>query len=870
MKTNELNEALELQQEKHNLEHTQFLTYTNCIFCYPLTEEKEPLEFRKFWDWIQIQYNALICTLKTVEIFLEILNLRENKTNRLIVIRKKFRDLLQSITFEEKLTGDINNYIDQLLTVFNNRNNFKTKIILSEEEYKDKILEQLSQIKKNKNIKQNNQETQENLDEEIITEQEQFLNPEPDLEEKIIIQNEEIQDEKFDLLDPLIPINLFQQENMNEDQFAEFISVIKTSGQNFVTPTCFYGKDDEDPLDWLKNFNNAAIANDWDTKARLKIVRGFLKNQALNWYEDERENIEYWKDNSEIEELGENDIPEEDHGFEQMFTEKFVTREKINSWYQQLEQIEQDTTINDYIIKFKKIMKKIGKEVPDNLYMSKFYSGLKEENATKIIEKDPETLEQMFEYAKNLDRAQKFKRKSNITSTKPTITTNYDNPFLKGYKNPSKEIDPIDELTRQMKDMRINLFDLLECEKCKRKGHVAKNCRSKPCETCNRMGHRTKDCFRNQTCQKCNRKGHTAEKCRETDDRINLISLDTDSEYESERNDDSDKEIFVTLRSGKTTHKNQKPKTDFTKKSESKKENKIKFKKNNDDMDIDEEKIRIKRTKEKSEFEKQTEYDIGQDLMNTKANITFAQKKSESKKENKIKFKKNNDDMDIDEEKIRIKRTKEKSEFEKQTEYDIGQDLMNTKANITFAQLLQNKSQKQQLKSYIKNTWHQELRNVSEETDDEIEYKRKTNKSIAVKTDIKINGIMIRAISDTGVARSVMSKALMKKLGLKIQKSSLLRFKLADESRVPSLGELETEIVVNRVKILIRVQILESPDDDLLLGVDWFSNVNAKIRSEEHTLKIKYKNRKAEVPILVTKENEYYSSDSETSSEEED
>src|ERR1043165_5419156 len=195
---------------------------------------------------------------------------------------------------------------------------------------------------------------------------------------------------------------------------------------------------------------------------------------------------------------------------------------------------------------------------------------------------------------------------------------------------------------------------------------------------------------------------------------------------------------------------------------------------------------------------------------------------------------------------------------------------MNTKANITFAQLLQDKAQKQQLKSYIKNTWHQELRNVAEETDDEIEYKRKTNKSIAVKTDIKINGIMIRAISDTGAAKSVMSKALMKKLELKIQKSSLLRFKLADGSRVPSLGELETKIVVNRIKISIRVQILESPDDDLLLGVDWFSNVNAKIDFETKTLKIKYRNRKAEVPILIKKENEYYSSDSKTSSEEKD
>jgi len=115
----------------------------------------------------------------------------------------------------------------------------------------------------------------------------------------------------------------------------------------------------------------------------------------------------------------------------------------------------------------------------------------------------------------------------------------------------------------------------------------------------------------------------------------------------------------------------------------------------------------------------------------------------------------------------------------------------------------------------------QELRNV-EESDDEIieDYKRKEENTIVAKCNIKIKDKEIKAIIDTKVARNIISKALKEKLGLKIQSPSKVKFKLANRSRIPSLGEIEIKIKIKEIRISIRVHILESPEKDLLLGIE--------------------------------------------------
>ena len=102
--------------------------------------------------------------------------------------------------------------------------------------------------------------------------------------------------------------------------------------------------------------------------------------------------------------------------------------------------------------------------------------------------------------------------------------------------------------------------------------------------------------------------------------------------------------------------------------------------------------------------------------------------------------------------------------------YNIREDLMQKKANITIVQLLQDQKHQKILKDYMKRLIFQELRNVEESNDKIIEnYKRKEENTITAKCNIKIKDKEIKAIINTGTAKNIISKALKEKLGLKIQ-----------------------------------------------------------------------------------------------------
>jgi len=115
----------------------------------------------------------------------------------------------------------------------------------------------------------------------------------------------------------------------------------------------------------------------------------------------------------------------------------------------------------------------------------------------------------------------------------------------------------------------------------------------------------------------------------------------------------------------------------------------------------------------------------------------------------------------------------------------------------------------------------QKLKNV-EESDNEIieDYKRKEKNTVAAKCNIKIKDKEIKVIIDTGAARNIILKTLKEKLGLKIQSSSKVKFKLADGSRISSLEEIKIKIKIKEIRILIKVHVLESLEEDLLLEIE--------------------------------------------------
>ena len=82
--------------------------------------------------------------------------------------------------------------------------------------------------------------------------------------------------------------------------------------ENIAKVRNFYGKDDEEPTEWIKEFNRTAEANNWKNGKRIAIAATHLREIAMEWYEQDKENIQRW------DKQGNND------SFEERFIERFT------------------------------------------------------------------------------------------------------------------------------------------------------------------------------------------------------------------------------------------------------------------------------------------------------------------------------------------------------------------------------------------------------------------------------------------------------------------------------------------------------------------------------------------------------------------
>ena len=63
---------------------------------------------------------------------------------------------------------------------------------------------------------------------------------------------------------------------------------------NLVKIETFSGKDDEDAVDWVQQFEAAAQANGWNEDRLVAIAAGHLRGAALDWYLDQKGLIEHF------------------------------------------------------------------------------------------------------------------------------------------------------------------------------------------------------------------------------------------------------------------------------------------------------------------------------------------------------------------------------------------------------------------------------------------------------------------------------------------------------------------------------------------------------------------------------------------------
>src|SRR6266498_3440379 len=155
----------------------------------------------------------------------------------------------------------------------------------------------------------------------------------------IEIDKVENSDSEFELNINILlePENLENIENLIEMDAKQFAEVLKDAGlsQKLVEPEEFYGKVEEDPLDFLKKFEEASEVNNWSNKRKIKLISRYLKGNAKFWFEDLPE-TNYW-----IAEDFSEDAEDTTQNFTDQFKAKFVTEEKKQNWYTQLSKLKQ-------------------------------------------------------------------------------------------------------------------------------------------------------------------------------------------------------------------------------------------------------------------------------------------------------------------------------------------------------------------------------------------------------------------------------------------------------------------------------------------------------------------------------------------------
>src|SRR6266508_1906566 len=593
----DLQENVEKYNEKHHLhKRVKVINCYHCYPIS--TEANVPDNFIKFWDWITIFHLAKSCTSLTLFYFERVIKARAGRNRNTIIsnISELCQTIIfDPIPIE---IDEVGNSIEQILIFRNNfeekaiktpRNSpstsrlespkitrkFKSKYSKSLksprtpklEEEKEKPLEikefpliQLYDLETETETSLTNkpEKTENTLFDPYKILENIFNNPfslefndnqqqtesskkseETNLSEEDSSDSEiENSDSEFELNIniPLESENLENIENLIEMNAKQFAEALKDAGlsQKLVEPEEFYGKVEEDPLDFLKKFEEASEINNWSNKRKIKLISRYLKGNAKFWFEDLPE-TNYWTAEDFLE-----DAEDTTQNFTDQFKAKFVTEEKKQNWYTQLSKLKQkkgETTIT-FTNKFMRVYRKLDPnktQIPNGIILPMYKQALKLSIARKLHEKNPDDIEQAFKIAKRVERGENFLKDENEENNRK-----------------KQDKDEMEELIRKMKKLSINLIQTnqrieegfnkrenprrnITCYNYERIGHYTSECTQPSSKSSSKPKYNPDFYYTN-----CNKQEHTKRYCtrRKT---VNYLE-----------ESDSEGEIYLIIQSGKS------------------------------------------------------------------------------------------------------------------------------------------------------------------------------------------------------------------------------------------------------------------------------------------------------------------------------
>ena len=248
----------------------------------------------------------------------------------------------------------------------------------------------------------------------------------------------------------------------------------------------FYGKDSEDPHDWLDQFNRAATANQWQDGRLLDIAKGYLKGAAGDWVKAATRaaaanRIIRWTPGG---------ANQQNTSFETWFITKFAPETKQNKWYQELVNIRQTATesIDDFSFCFQRLLRKAdpNDQIPAVMQVRMYLNGLAPLLTPLVSTAAPADLAAAIERARTVETEYNYA---------PTVTNNN---------------NEVDELTKKIEQLSLNYATLASALVAQpAQSNRDQRPRTQSFTRPQRPNRRTE----NRTCYNCNRPGHLARNC---------------------------------------------------------------------------------------------------------------------------------------------------------------------------------------------------------------------------------------------------------------------------------------------------------------------------------------------------------------------
>jgi hypothetical protein len=268
---------------------------------------------------------------------------------------------------------------------------------------------------------------------------------------------------------------------------------------------------EQDPLQWLEDFENACAANRITERRMFEIVPLYLKGMATTWWREYKPQIQRWK--------ALNQDPDDQRSFEVLFKKQFCTEHHVDRWLEQLGKRVQrpGETVDEYHTDLDALYRKADPdyEISGQQRKRQFIRGLRRELREPVQIAIPKSLQQALERARAAEAA--------FSQDIPLGAYSLNRHYLAQTAGADPEFKKLQTefqtFTKEVKELLArpnsstqatrsnNPPDTRRCHACNKVGHIQRNCRFQGQQSTQQSARPTRPC------PKCQGHGHWASEC---------------------------------------------------------------------------------------------------------------------------------------------------------------------------------------------------------------------------------------------------------------------------------------------------------------------------------------------------------------------